>query len=146
MLAIVLFSAFVVSCCCPTNPAPNGMISDATALEMQNLYLENQHAFINEALGLPPGPTEGDNINVHFDLADFEEYICLIKKIAKDSSYSNLGLRVYFGAKLYKNGIPKSTLFFAPTFKDSLNNPKDYLPGSYYNMGDVGNIPIGGEG
>lgn len=141
----------IYSCCCPTNPEPNGLISREEALDMSNLYESQQHAIINDSLG------GVDNLSVNFNLEDIEAYICLVKKEVGDD-YGNLGLRVYMAAKMMPIDptnpeslmVSRTTVFFSPTTKvitgiegESDTTIVDIDPAPLLNMGDSGNNEFG---
>lgn len=137
-LTLALIAIIITSCCCPKDPAPNGIISKETALDMSNLYIANQYMFINENI---PGE---DNLSVNFSLKDLEDYICLVKKEA-GKDYENLGLQIHFGAKneeIEGVSVPRTTVFFAPTSSDGTSICS--IPNtSILNMGDSGNTSFG---
>ncbi|MGV6829789.1 MAG: hypothetical protein ACWA45_10370 [Flavobacteriales bacterium] len=96
---------------------PTTLITNQTAFEMQQLYLNNQYAYINEALS-SDGISREDNTEIIFDIDELEKYICYIRNGAADLGLSNLGIRVYLGAKYDDEQVPKTTVFFMGTYQE----------------------------
>ena len=103
---------------------PTGLITNTTAFAMQQVYLNNQYAFINEALSSNGIPLE-DNTEVVFDIDELEKYICYIRDGAAELGLSNLGIRVYLGAKYDEQQVPKTTIFFTGTYRETGLMPED---------------------
>ena len=92
-----------------------------------------------------------DYREVWFDIEDLKNYIQYVEQHAKEKNYSNLGIRVYFGATNVNSGMPRSTVFFYGTgrFAGTSNLQQDEggvtepnLPGiDGLNMGNSGMPP-----
>jgi len=137
-ILLFCFTASVLwSCNCDDYDEPTSLISKEAAIQMHQTYLNNQHQIINDSLGII------DYTDVTFDFEDFENFIKKAKHIARDSGYTDLGLRVYFAANRGGDGIARSTVFVVPTY--NVEDPgiegggDDDNMDLYYNMGDVGN-------
>ncbi|MDC7993893.1 hypothetical protein [Altibacter sp. HG106] len=110
------------SCCCNDADEPTGLIDCSIAVEMNETYLSSN-----------PGAT-GD---VTFDFKEMQDYFCKIEEVAKDSSYTNLGFRVYFAETDGPNGVRVNTVFFAPTYESGGNT--FVMTELLKDHGDIGN-------
>ena len=111
-----------INSCCDDDAMPLALIDTAQARAKIDLYLDNQYEYSTNGLNTDydlPVATDSifDNREVWFDLDNLKEYICYVEQKSDSLGYDHLGLRVYFGAKIESDGIPRSTAFFWPTHR-----------------------------
>lgn len=102
---------------------PQGLVSVAEAKVMEDYYKQEFYNLLNETKsGQYPG-YDGAVRDIWFELDELKQYIAYVENMAQEKGYSNLGLRVYFGAKdeLGQDGMvyPRQTIFFVPTTRTS---------------------------
>ena len=134
LLSLALISFLMANCqppkpdapapaCCGSKPNPSSTIDTTQAKAKINLFLANQYQYITTGLNAnypsqKPGDTIKDNQEVWFDLENLKEYICYVEQASEGLGYTNLGLRVYFGATQDSDNVPMSTVLFWPTHND----------------------------
>jgi len=118
----------------PTNPLPKGLIDKETAQAMELLYVENQYAVINR-YNESHGDKEPDSRETLFSLDEIENYVAYVKENAQALGLTDLGIRVYQGAKEV-DGKKFTTVFFVPTSEG--NNVMEIL---CLNLGTYGRPP-----
>jgi hypothetical protein len=147
--AIVVLLIVVVSCCdCPSGN-PQNIISETQAQEMEQLYLENQHNFINLGIEANYANGEPDNLGALIqDIDDLQKYLIAVKKEAESQGKNNPAIKLVYGAQLDKNQVPRSAPFFMAIYKtenDSIPDFPDYeklqFPQAFYDKLD----PMGRE-
>ncbi|SDX60250.1 hypothetical protein SAMN05444411_10726 [Lutibacter oricola] len=107
----------LTSCNCSSKKEfkkPNGLITNKQADKLEEAYKANQHKAINNFLS-QNGINVIDNREVWFSLEELENYIEYVKQESKKQNLEDLGIRVYFGAKMNEKKEMKSTIFFYPT-------------------------------
>ncbi|AUC83146.1 hypothetical protein [Lacinutrix sp. Bg11-31] len=104
------------------------MLKNNVLLQVLNNDLDNQDAIMQleirkQQLAAANIPVGGENREVWFDLENLENYINYVKTKSTELGYENLGLRVYFAAK--EDGNVKTTVFFAPTYREGVRGAED---------------------
>lgn len=108
-------------------PNPTGLITKEQANDMEELYKTVGWNAINDSLSSSGTPTE-DTREAWLSLQEMKDYICYFEHKADSLGYQNLGLRIYFGAKLDSTLTPdtlaayRSTCFIWPTHVPSAGN------------------------
>lgn len=123
---------------------PTGLITNEQANTMEEAYKANQHKAINAFLS-QNGVDVIDNREVWFSLEELENYLEYVKQESAKQDLENLGIRVYFGAKMNENKEMKSTIFFFPTHQSANKTagPKNLNSNGLQglNYGSSGNPP-----
>lgn len=126
---------------------PKGTISVNEAKQLENLYKTEFYEDINEIMAQKYPSYDGAVRDVWFSLSELKAYIKQVESYAKDKGYSDLGMRIYFGAeeKMGQDGMlyPRQTVFFVPTCSDTpsgIVNKSNMLGVDRLNFG-TGGIP-----
>ncbi|MFA7447545.1 MAG: hypothetical protein WCY77_03840 [Weeksellaceae bacterium] len=102
---------------------PVGLVSVADAKVMEDHYKNEFYGILNEIKGGQYPGYDGPVRDIWFDLDELKQYIAYVENYAASNGYSDLGLRVYMGAKdeLGQDGqvYPRQTIFFVPTTRIS---------------------------
>lgn len=120
LIALVVIST-IASCNCPSKKKfkkPAGLITIQQADSLEEAYKANQHKAINAFLS-QNGVDVKDNREVWFSLEELENYLEYVKQESSKQDLEDLGIRVYFGAKMNENKEMKSTIFFFPTHQSA---------------------------
>lgn len=100
---------------------PTGTITVLEAKQKEDHYIQKFYGNINSFMGKNHPNYDGAMRATWFNLEQLKEYIKYVEEHAAEKGYTNLGLRVYFGAedKMGQDGYvyPRQTVFFVPTAK-----------------------------
>lgn len=112
LLLLSSIAIMTISCCdCPSGD-PQNIITEAQAIQMDSLYIANQHRFVNMGIEQQYQNGEPDNLGALIEIDDFQKYLIAVKKEAQRQNKPNPAIKLSFGAQLDENEVPRSAPFF----------------------------------
>lgn len=109
---------------------PEGLMSYEEANLLEETYKDNQYALLSEYWADANGNLFQDNREFWYSLEDLKCYLKYVEDKGSEMGYSSseMGIRVYLGAKLEEDSThPKTQIFFVATAGENSDGSKSTM-------------------